>query len=243
MRHRFFLDQGRIGADKAYLEPEEAKHAVRVLRLLPGAEIEALDGRCILRAVLLEPDEGGQPVRLAGVLPDHEPGLRVTLYQGMAKGDKMDLVVQKATEIGAAAVVPVRMARCVAKPDDKATQKAQARWQRIAREAAKQCGRAVTPEIGEPLGIKQLAGLCGGQPLLIPWEEAADGSLTQALGVQQDGKVGILIGPEGGITLEEIELLVAAGAKTVTLGRRILRTETAGLCALTLLLGRSGILE
>lgn len=237
--HRFFVDDQGFIDGHGWLSQEEAAHALRVLRLRPGDAVELSDGRQRYAALLEEPVEGRLGARLLEALPDNEPGLRITLYQGLPKGEKMDFIVQKATEIGAAAIVPVCLSRCVARPDGKAAQRQQVRWQRIAREAAKQCGRATIPQVSAPLDWRDFLAQAAQMPiLLVPWEEAAgDGSnIVGALGGVFDGDAGILIGPEGGIAPGEMESLVGLGAVTVDLGPRILRTDTAAIAALTLAL-------
>ena len=187
--HRFFSEDG------ASIRGEELKHLRQVLRLAPGDEIEVLwDGRRLL-AELTEVAAQAAAFAVRQELPDREPRCRVTLYQGLCKGEKMDFLVQKCTEMGVHAVVPVEMARSVARADR--AQKKTERLARIAREAV-------------------FAGRIAAR------------------------SVGLLIGPEGGIAPEEAEAVRAVGGQAMTLGSRILRTETAGLVALTLTLHGAG---
>lgn len=244
MSHRFFVDEKGFQDGWAQLHAEEAKHALRVLRLSAGDEVELLDGQSVYRAVLREPDGSMLRADLREPVPGREPALRITLYQGLPKGEKMDWIVQKATELGAAAIVPVRLSRAVAKPDSKTAARQQQRWQRISREATKQCGRAMVPRVQLPIDLAEVCAQARElDRLLVPWEEAAEGSIAQAMSGHSLHHIGILIGPEGGLSVEEISVLTACGAQTVTLGPRILRTETAALCALTLALGAHGELE
>lgn len=237
--HRFFAE--RIGDDAAVLCVEEAAHALRVLRLQPGDSCQAiLEGR--LFEARLERTAPEVTLRLLRELPSPEPSVRVTLYQGLAKGDKMDWIVQKCTEAGACAIVPVLFSRCVTQWELKDAGKKLTRLKRIAAEAAKQSGRALIPEIGEPLSLKALCGALPRHALaLTPWEEEKRGGIAAQLAGQKD--IAVIIGPEGGIAPEEIALLKEAGAVPVTLGPRILRTETAGLASLIALMTLTGNME
>ena len=172
----------------------------------------------------------------------------MTLYQGLPKADKMDWIVQKATELGAHAVRPVAMERCIVRLEGKDAVRRGERWQKIAREAVKQCARIETPEVApcEKLAAlrEELRAL---DLLIVPWEDARDGSLRACLSRVADepcARIGVLIGPEGGISAREAQWLrEEAGAQLVTLGPRILRTETAGLCALSAIMAFRGELE
>ena len=237
--HRFFAV--RTGADRAELPPEEEAHALRVLRMSAGDECQALiEGS--LYGAMIEETVPRVILRLGETLPSPEPGVEITLYQGIPKGEKMDYIAQKCTEAGVKRIVPVTFSRCVARWEGKDADKKRARFQRIAAEAAKQSGRALIPEIGMPLSVKQLcAELAQFDLALVPWEE------TRGMGIRAkwrgEKRVALVIGPEGGIAPEEIEMMKAAGAVPVTLGPRIFRTETAGLAAAISLLTVSGDME
>ena len=215
----FYIEGGR-------LSPEDARHAAKVLRLRPGDEIVALDGTGgRFRARLKE--EGS--VELLETLPSNEPRLRLTVYQGVPKADKLELLAQKLTELGVTRLVPVEMERSV-----RHFEKVE-RLRKIAREAAKQCRRALPMEITEPMPWpKAVLDMRARERLVAPWEEATDGRLT-ALPPCND--IGLLIGPEGGISAREI---AESGARTVTLGARILRTETAALAATAIIMAIMG---
>ncbi|MBO2517971.1 MAG: 16S rRNA methyltransferase, partial [Clostridiales bacterium] len=191
----------------------------------------------IYPGVLKDP-EGGI-VTVSDPLPSPEPTVRVTLYQGIPKGDKMDMICQKCTEAGIACIVPVEMERCVARIDRKDAEKKVQRWQRIIQEAAKQSGRAAVPVVEMPITVKQLAERMKSHELcLVPWEEAEGCGIRGAWNGEKD--VAVLIGPEGGISEKEIAMLPA---KPVTLGKRIFRTETAGLAALIEIMCISGNMD
>lgn len=232
---RFFAE--KITGGTAYLSPEETHHAVDVMRIREGDACEVICEGLIYPGVLADAVRG--LVQVQEALPTREPDIRVTLYQGIPKGDKMDLICQKCTEAGIHSIVPVALSRCVARIDQKDAQKKQQRWQRIIQEAAKQSGRARVPEIGLPITLKQLTErLRQHELVLVPWEEAHGNNLRNAWQGQKD--VAIIIGPEGGISPSEIE---AMQALPITLGPRIFRTETAGLAALIGLMCISGNMD
>jgi RNA methyltransferase, RsmE family len=234
--HRFFADENGIKDGIAVLDATDSHHASKVLRMGIGDEAVLIADRALYRCKILS---DAVSVQVLEALPSPEPEIKITLYQGLPKADKMDFIVQKATELGVNKIVPVSMERCVVKLDGKDAKKKQERWQKIAREAAKQSGRAVVPEIALPLPLKK--AVFQEKLLLVPWEEAAGYSLKKAHADYPDAvSIGVLIGPEGGITEEEIKALPFT---PVTLGKRILRTETAGLCALSALYALYGDLE
>lgn len=220
-----------------YLTQEDAKHASQVMRMQAGEQIYAVDaqGRRFL-AELQNVSKTQCSAILKELLPDNEPEVRITLYQGLPKADKMDLIAQKLTELGAAKVVPVKMERCVVKLDEKDGIKRRERLAKIAREAAKQCKRGVAPEIVAPQTWKQLtADMAKHDLLMVPWEDASGYGMKAAHADFPDAKdIGIVIGPEGGMSAAEIEAIEAAGAKQITLGSRILRTETAAVASCTM---------
>ncbi len=232
----FFTETPVDGA--AALAPQDARHALRSLRLVPGDEIViASDGRRWLAR--LETDGDGARARVLRALPSTEPRLRVTLYQGLPRGDKMDFVVQKCTEAGVAAVIPCLMKRCVADPDADSLSRRLQRWRRVARQAAMQAFRSAVPVIGDCIGFDELcARLLSHALALVPWEEERGVPLSAALTEAKD--VALVVGPEGGIGREEILRLPA---RPVSLGPRIFRTETAGLAAAVALLALSGDME
>lgn len=237
--HRFFAK--RIDENLAELPPEEEAHALRVLRMGAGDPCQALIEGNIYSAVIGE-TAPKVILRLGDMLPSPEPKVKITLYQGIPKGEKMDYIAQKCTEAGVCRIVPVAFSRCVAKWDGKDAAKKQARFRRVAAEAAKQSGRALIPEIGLPLAVGQLCGAMKDHDLvLVPWEEERGGGIRAKWQGQKN--VAVVIGPEGGISPEEIEQMKAAGAVPVTLGPRIFRTETAGLAAAVSLLTLSGDME
>jgi len=235
--HTFYLEGPAQTGDTVALPKDEAKHALRVLRLSVGDEICVLDGVGGRYAATLTDASGdGCEVRLNERLASNEPPVRVTLYQGLPKADKLDFIVQKVTELGAAGVVPVKMDRCVVKSDAKDGVKRKERLERIACEACKQCRRACAPEISEPLTWKQvLMRISAHDLVLVPWEDAEGLNLKRAFADASEAKdIGIIVGPEGGMSAEEVDALKAAGVRAVTLGPRILRAETAAVASVAM---------
>ena len=235
--HSFYIDSPAGGA--AMLPPEEARHALKVLRLGPGDAVCAMDGAGRRwRGEIGDVGGGSVRVNLLEALPDNEAPVRLTVYEGLPKADKLDFIAQKLTELGAAALSPVRMARCVVKLDGRDGEKRRERLERIAREAAKQCGRGMPMRVDAPLDWRMtLRAMAGHDLLLIPWEEARDGRLVEVRRQCPDARdIGIVVGPEGGITPEEVEAMAAAGGHCVTLGPRILRTETAAVVSAALVM-------
>ena len=246
--HRFFADETGIANGTARLSAEDSRHALRVLRLDVGDEVELVCEPAHYLAGIAAIEDGMVTVAIRGELRPTEAKTRVTLYQGLPKADKMELIAQKTTELGVYAIRPVAMERCVVKLEGKDAGKKIERWQKIAREAVKQCARTAVPEV---LDVKKLAQLKEElealDVLIVPWEEARDGSIRDALAAfegREDLSVGILIGPEGGISQKEAQWLAEnADAKLVTLGPRILRTETAGIASLTMVMAYRGEME
>lgn len=246
--HRFFADERGIVENIAYLNAEDAGHALRVLRLENGNEVELV---CAPARYLAEIDstEGGEVrLRVTEKLRDTEAQTRVTLYQGLPKADKMEWIVQKSTELGTGAIAPVAMIRSVVKLEGKDAAKKTERWQKIAREAVKQCARVNAPEVKMPRKLAAMKDeLNALDVLIVPWEDARDGSIADCLApfkTKERVSIGILIGPEGGIAPEEAEWLThEAGAKLVTLGPRILRTETAAIASQTIVMALRGEME
>ncbi len=243
--HRFYPDPSRGGDGPVYLTKEDAHHALKVLRLCEGDRVEILTegGRWIAGIDTIRDEEVA--LRKLEPLPSTEPALQVTLFQGLPKADKMDLIVQKATELGVARIVPLAMERSVTKIAPADSARKTERWQKIAREAGKQSGRCVIPAIAPPTTISGLFDQAALPAFnIVPWEDAREGSLPGFHTEHPDAEsIGILIGPEGGISAGEMDELAAAGFIPVTLGRRILRTETAGPAAITALMCLYGEME
>ena len=244
--HHFFVRPEQISGKEAYIEGPDWNHAANVLRVRPGEQVLLSVGEdwnylCTVREV----DRAGQKILLS-VLEENrdvrELPVKISLYQGLPKSDKMELIIQKAVELGAARVVPVETARCVVKLDRKKAESKRTRWQAISESAAKQSGRSVIPEIAMPMkyaaALKEAADC---DIRLIPYENAEGMERTRKIleSVQPGQKIAVFIGPEGGFEETEIRQAEEAGFEAVTLGKRILRTETAGFVVLSLLMAQT----
>ena len=241
--HRFYAEAFSPSGETE-LSPEDTRHALRVLRLTEGAEIELFAEGKRYRAVLCAPSGERQAVRILSPLPSTEPRLTLTLFQGLPKADKMEWIIQKAVELGVSRIVPLRMSRCVVRLEDQDVPHKLERWRRIAREAGKQSGRCIIPDILPPLNWQALPAwedlpeICA-----VPWEEAKSlGPLSFARRHPDLRSLGIVIGPEGGISPEEMSMLPDRFVP-LTLGPRILRTETAGMAAASAFLALYGEME
>ena len=208
----------------------------------PGEALTLCDGKGTDFDGVLETVTDRQvTVRISASRPSQaEPTLAVTLYQGLPKGDKMDWIIQKAVELGVTAVVPVATRRSVARLEGKADKK-QERWQRIAAEAAGQCGRGMLPSVERPLSWNQALSRLSGEPALVFYE--GGGRPLRELVTPSTRRLSVFVGPEGGFDPEEIDAIRRQGGGVATLGPRILRCETAPLAALTLLMHLSGNME
>lgn len=233
--HRFFADPHSIGGDTIKISGDDAHHISKVLRLKEDDEIIVCDKcgtdyYCSIKAI--EKDEVEAWI-LKKEISSSEPPLEITLYQGVPKGDKLETVIQKCVELGAVKLVPVAMKRSVAVIKD--SKKKQQRMQRIALEASKQCGRARVPQIFEVMSFKEAVSHSSQNDLkLLPYEAENENSLKKVLKENKNAKtIAIFIGPEGGFDGEEILLAKNSGFEIVTLGPRIMRTETAPLACIS----------
>lgn len=236
---RFFIDY--IPEETAVLTGADGKHIAKSLRMHPGenlilcdsigtdyhCEIDRIDGETVT-------------VRILNFCRSvSEPSVYATLYQAFPKADKMDTVVQKAVELGVSRIVPVTTARCISRPDAKAARKKGERWQKIAEEAAKQSGRGVIPQVAAPMDLQGAVLEAAPEGITLFFYEGGGESIA-SLVQPQDRSVSIFIGPEGGFTEEEVAFAKENGARVVTLGPRILRTETAPIAALAAIMLASG---
>lgn len=240
MQH-FFVTTDQVKGDRIHIEGSDVIHLKNVLRMKPGEELCISDGDNHRYRCRMEGYEGERAVARVLGQEERNPELssRIYLFQGLPKGDKMDLIVQKAVELGVYEVIPVAMKRCVVKLDQKKADRKRDRWAEIAKSAAKQSGRGIIPRVAGVMSMQQ--ALTEAQDLdilLIPYELAEGMEHTRQLlqGIREGQSVGIFIGPEGGFEKEEVLRAKEAGAEEITLGRRILRTETAGLALLSILM-------
>lgn len=240
---RFFVEPHQIDeeAHQIHITGSDVNHISNVLRMKTGEELWISDGskyeyRCTIEN--FEPDE----VLLHIVYsqePEYELPCRIYLFQGLPKADKMELIIQKAVELGAYEIIPVETKRCVVKLDGRKSAKKTARWQQISESAAKQSKRMLIPNVHEVLTFREALKYAESMDVrLVPYELARGMQETKEIlaGIEPGQSVGIFIGPEGGFEEKEIEAAIEGGAKPITLGRRILRTETAGLAILSVLM-------
>ena len=233
--HRFFVETDLAEAGELRLPRDVAHQVTRVLRIRGGDRLVLFDGGGSEWLAKVDSVESGEVVvsLLDERSPATEPATRVTLCQALLKTNRFEFVIQKATELGIHAIQPVITRRSVAEPPSR--QRA-LRWSRIAREAAEQSGRLRVPEVLEAMNlVDAAAGLDG--PAIALWEGERTASLREALVGAIDGGTSdlrLFVGPEGGFEADEAEVLKASGAALATLGARILRSETAGVAAVTL---------
>ena len=231
-RRRFFVLPQSLDGDLVVFASKETHHIVHVLRLRPGARVMVFDGRREAEVELHTVGESGVTGVRAGPVRPSARSVEIALLQGVARGPKMDLIVRMGTEIGLSAVHPVLTSRSVADPGPARLD----RWRRIAQEAAKQCGRADLPDIHAPARLDDALAAAGPTDLLVvPWEDERR-PLGDVIAGRPFAAAGILIGPEGGLTADEVAAARGAGGETVSLGSLILRTETAGLVTAAMLL-------
>ena len=239
--HHFFVTPQQISGDKIRIEGGDVNHMKNVLRMKLHEKAEISDGES--RTYLCEVEAYEEDVAILHILEemeaDTEPASKLYLFQGLPKSDKMELIVQKAVELGVYQVIPVAMKRSVVRLDDKKAAKKADRWNSIAESAAKQAGRSRIPEVTMPLSYNEALKMAEELDVtLLPYELAGGMEVTREVIRQSKSgqSVGIFIGPEGGFEPEEVDAAVSMGAKVITLGRRILRTETAGLATLAVLM-------
>jgi len=231
-----------IHGDKVTFDAAAAHHLGRVLRAVVGDVVQAVDAAGALLAVRLTAIAAR---RAEGQILSRSPlatesALDLTLAQGVPKGDKMDGIIRMATELGVTRVVPLLTARTVVRLEPSRWAARLGRWQRIAKEAAQQSGRATVPEVATPREIVSWAREAGASGLLVClWEEEREG-LDRRLPAGPCPRVSVIVGPEGGLTADEVRGLADAGAVVASLGPRLLRTDTAGAVAVALLQSRYG---
>ena len=247
--HHFFADKDNISGDIIIIDDkDDYNHAVRVLRLRKGERIivsdtdgtdyicsvDETDGEC-LRLIIEERAES-----------NHELSSKLTLFQCLTKSDKMELIIQKAVELGVSDIVPVLSKNCVLKLDDKKSESKLKRWQLIAENAAKQSKRSIIPSVHEPVNFKEAVELCEQHDLsLIPYENEAGmtGTCEAIVSLIPGCSVGVIIGPEGGFDPLEIAMAKRHNISSISLGKRILRAETAAIAVLSLIMIRLEIAE
>ena len=240
--YQFFVEEGQICGDRIVITGEDVNHIKNVLRMKIGEEIAVSNGvdgreyRCEVAQLLA--DEVVCKLRFIKE-NDVELPAQVYLFQGLPKADKMELIIQKAVELGAYSVIPVATRRSIVKLDDKKAAAKQNRWQGIAEAAAKQSKRKIIPKIEKVMSFAEALEMAKALEVrLIPYELAEDMSHTKEIieRIREGQKIAIFIGPEGGFDETEIAMASEVGVEPITLGKRILRTETAGMTVLAWLM-------
>ena len=238
---RFFVSPDSVRENEIEITGIDVNHIKNVLRMQPGESVEVCDGQgtdyaCVIKS--LERESVTLDIEISSP-SSTELKQRLYLFQGLPKSDKMELIIQKAVELGVYEIIPTVTSRCIVKLDAKKEDKKIARWQQISEAAAKQSGRGIIPKIKAPMTLKEALEYARAiDTVLVPYEKAEGIESTRDIlsEAKDKGSVAVFIGPEGGFDEKEIELAGEMGAKAITLGKRILRTETAGLCVLSVLM-------
>ena len=233
---KFFVKNNQIENNIVKILGEDVKHISNVLRMKLDDEIQVCDtdtsNNYIVKLKDFSKDEIIGEIK-EKILSEAESDINITIFQGIPKSDKMELIIQKSVELGADEITPVEMKRSVVKIDEKSKQKKIERWQKISEVAAKQSGRDIVPKINNIVNIKNICNLINKYDIvLLAYENEKNNKLKNELTKlknKENLKIGVIIGPEGGLEEQEVEILKEAGAKVITLGNRILRTETVAL--------------
>ena len=236
----FLLEESQIYDGTVHITGSDVNHIKNVLRMRPGEKIlVSTGGEKEYHCAVSDFPEGEVLAAVEEVTAaDRELPSGIVLFQGLPKGDKMELIIQKAVELGATEIVPVEMKRCVVKLDRKKAEKKAERWQTIALGAAKQSKRMQIPTVHMPVTFQQaLAMMAESDVRLMPYEnaEGMEGTRKILESIEPGESIAILIGPEGGIDEAEVEMAMKEKVEPITLGKRILRTETAGMTVLSIL--------
>ena len=246
---KFFVRQNQVDDGKIVINGQDVKHIRNVLRAKVGEELEICNsetGENFLCSILeFNKDKIWCNIEQK-IQEETESNVKVTIFQGLPKADKMEYIIQKSVELGVYDITPVDMKRCVVKLDEKNANKKIERWQKISEVAAKQCGRNIIPQINNVINIKKLCEIVENYDIvLVAYENEENNSLKNELSQikstiinnqSQELKIGIVIGPEGGLEKQDVENLERSGAKIITLGKRILRTETVALNVLSIIM-------
>lgn len=238
--YQFFVEPEQIGPEWATITGPDVNHIRNVLRMKPGEAVRISDGKGSCYDGTVDTLQSAEIiVRLTGEkMESTELPVEVVLFQGLPKSDKMEWIIQKNTELGVGAIVPVATSRAVVKLDEKKADSKVKRWNGIAEAAAKQSKRTLIPEVRSVLSFKQaLLESATFDVKLMPYENAEGMAFTRkCIGeIRPGAKVAVFIGPEGGFSEEEVKAASEMGFLPITLGRRILRTETAGMSVLSMI--------
>ncbi len=244
---KFFVTQEQIKNNKIYIIGQDINHIKNVLRKKIGDELticnttNETDYICEIE----EFSEKEIKCKIKSIINNNsESNIKVTIFQGLPKADKMELIIQKAVELGVYNITPVQMKRCVVKLNEKDKIKKIQRWQKISEVASKQCGRNIIPKINSIINNKDICNFVKEYDIvLLAYENEKQNTIKQEIGKikeknnnNKDIKIAVIVGPEGGIAEEEYNMLIRNGAISVTLGKRILRTETVALNVLSIIM-------
>ena len=244
---KFFVKEEQIQENQIIILGQDVNHIKKVLRAKIGDELQicnSQNGENFLCEIdNLEEEKIICQIK-EKIQEQVESNIEVTIFQGLPKADKMELIIQKSVELGVNAIIPVEMKRCVVKLNEKDKSKKIERWQKISEVAAKQCGRDIIPQINNIINIKNICNLIQEYDMvLVAYENEEKNTLKEQLenikkqnNSKSKVKIGIIIGPEGGLEEKDVETLKENGAKVITLGRRILRTETVALNVLSIIM-------
>lgn len=239
----FYIDKNDVNENRLTVKGDVCHHISRVLRMRVGDFLRFSDNEAhYYEGTIAEIAKDHLDVAIEKIAPiDDEPRLSVTLIQCLPRGDKMDQILQKATELGVKRVIPVESENSQIRLKNKKAEK-QSRWQKIAASAAEQCGRGVIPAVELPCALSEALKQCEDLEILFCYELEEHNSFRETAEMMKakTREIALVIGPEGGFSPSEAEMILAAGGRAVTMGRRILRTETAGPTALAVLMYEFG---
>lgn len=247
--HRFLVAPEQVKEETITLVGEDLKHLSQVLRLGPGDIIGVFDGSGMEYEVRLKHVDKHEAIAdiLSFRASDTEPHLKVTLFQGLPKGEKMDWIIQKAVELGVYQIIPVITQRSVVQLDHKERQKKAERWSRIAREAAKQCGRAFVPQVLAPSSLEDILSLRDNyDAAVLLYENEQKKCLKELLicyTINKIGEIALFVGPEGGFSNLEVDKCLQKRFEVAGLGKRILRAETAAISGLSIIMYEMGEMQ
>ena len=234
--YHFFVSEEQINGENAYIEGSDVNHIANVLRMKPGEELLISvrgDWDYLCKIVDIETDRVN--LKVLESMEQRELPVNITLLQGIPKSDKLEMIIQKAVELGVSEIIPVKTKRVVVKIDEKKVDTKVNRWNAIAESAAKQSKRSIIPKVYEPMSIDNALEIVKDFGVkLIPYENADGIDKTRRIldNMDKTKNIAVFIGPEGGFEESEVERIKNSGFEVITLGKRILRTETAGLALL-----------
>lgn len=235
--YHFFVSEEQINGENAYIEGSDVNHIVNVLRMKPGEELLISvkgDWDYLCKIIDIETDRVN--LKVLESMEQRELPVNITLLQGIPKSDKLEMIIQKAVELGVSEIIPVKTKRVVVKIDEKKADTKVNRWNAIAESAAKQSKRSIIPKVSEPMSIDNALEIVKDFGVkLIPYENADGIDKTRKIldSMDKTKNIAVFIGPEGGFEEAEVEKIKNSGFEVITLGKRILRTETAGLALLS----------